>query len=221
MITLRPILVAVSGALIAATFEQAPRLQGVVGKWTAVADGALLTDGATWSGKHTRAEVEPVAKQLLGSVSGDFLANVLSDGAFPLAIDRETAGFREGTIRVQFKLVSGPTDQSGGIVIGLRPSGDYRFVRYNTKDGNLALWGFAKGERQVLAKGEGLEQLPLGAWHELVVRVQGSSVTASVTGHPKLDATFTLDTPVDGRVGLWAKRDVVTAFRGFSVQQAP
>ncbi len=216
----RSILVLAGAALVAAA-TQTPRLQGVVGLWHIGSDGSVITDGARWNGKHTRAQMEPLAREALGEVSSTFFENALSASAFPLAVDRETARFTGGTIRVQFKLLSGPTDQSGGIVIGLRPSGEYRFVRYNTKDGNLALWGFAKGERQVLAKGEGLKQLPLGVWHELVVQVKARTVTASVTGHPTLDATFTLDAPVDGRVGLWAKRDVVTAFRNFSVQAAP
>jgi hypothetical protein len=199
------------------------RMQGAVGRWSpdATDASAIVTDGATWNGQTTRETLAPIATALFGSASEAFLANGTSANAFPIAIDRETRDFRRGTVRVHFKLIAGPTDRSGGIVLGLQPSGEYQFVRYNTKDGNLALWAFANGERRVIAKGEGLKQLPLDRWHELVVRVDGTDVNASVTGHPELDAHFTLDAPLSGRVGLWAKRDVVTAFRRFGVESTP
>lgn len=201
----------------------AGRLQPVVGLWSTPADGdgSIMTDGRNWSGLTAREALSPTATALFGTVSDSFLANGSSANAFPIAIDRETPDFRGGTIRVQFKLISGPTDQSAGIVVGMQPSGEYHFVRYNTKDGNIALWGFAAGERRVIAKGAGLKQLPLGAWHELVVRIDGVHVAASVIGHPELDSRFSMDTPVSGRIGLWAKRDVVTAFRRFAVDAIP
>ncbi len=202
-------------ALLAWTTQPA-RLTALVGLWTTEA-GVITTDGARWSGSTSRAELEAQGRTIFGSTSDALVANGMSPGAFPLAVDRQTTSFTRGTVRVEFKLVSGPTDQSAGIVLGLQPDGSYHFVRYNTKDGNLALWGYANGERVVMAKGEGLKQLPLGAWHELVVRVEGQRVEASVTGHPVLSATFTLPATVQGRVGLWAKRDVVTGFRGFEV----
>jgi hypothetical protein len=198
----------------------APRLQGIIGRWGPFADSepALQTDGAAWDGKVSRDDLTAAGKALFGDASAAFLANASSRTAFPLAVDVTTRDFRQGTLRVQFQLISGSDDRSGGIVFGLGASGEYRYVRYNTKDGNLALWAFRNGDRAVLAKGEGLKQLPTGAWHELVVRVQGQQVHATVTGHPELDARFSLEAPVEGRVGLWAKRDVVTAFRRFGVE---
>ncbi len=200
----------------------ASRMHGVVGLWLPHSDdaAAILTDGSQWSGQSSRDVLMPIASALFGAATESFLANATSPNAFPIAIDRETPDFRGGTLRVGFKLISGPTDQSAGIVLGMQPTGEYHFVRYNTKDGNLALWGFSAGERRVISKGAGLKQLPLGAWHELVVRLDGRHITALVTGHPELDARFELEAPVSGRIGLWAKRDVVTAFRRFSVEAA-
>jgi hypothetical protein len=207
-------------ALLLLLQPAADRLQGVVGLWSPHTDleSAIMTDGSKWSGQTTPETLAPIGKLLFGDATGAFLANGTSANAFPIAVDRETRDFRRGTVRVEFKLISGPTDQSAGIVIGMQPSGEYHFVRYNTKDGNIALWAFAAGERRVIAKGAGLKQLPLGAWHELVVRLEGVDITASVTGHPELDAHFTMTSPTSGRVGVWAKRDVVTAFRRFAVE---
>ena len=206
--------------LLLLTQPGASSLHGVVGQWSSYADAepAIVTDGAQWRGVTERAALMPIARQLFVDVTDEFITNATSPNAFPIAIDRTTRSFVGGTLRVQFKLISGPTDQSAGIVLGLQPSGEYRFVRYNTKDGNIALWGFSGGERRVIAKGAGVKQLVLGTWHELVVRVENRDIIATVTGHPELNARFSLDTSVSGRVGIWAKRDVVTAFRRFSVE---
>lgn len=216
----RPALVAALAAAAVVAQPSPPRLQGIIGRWSAYADAepAVRVDGASWDGTVSRDEVTAAGKALFGDASATFLANATSRTAFPLAVDVATRDFRHGTLRVQFKLISGSDDRSGGIVFGLGASGEYRYLRYNTKDGNLALWAFRNGDRAVLAKGEGLKQLPLDTWHELVVRIRGQQVQASVTGHPELDARFSLEAPVQGRVGLWAKRDVVTAFRRFGVE---
>ena len=57
-----------------------------------------------------------------------------------------------------------PPIQTAGIVFNLQPTGDYLFVRYNTKDGNAALWSYSGGQRRVIAHGEVHEQLPLNVW---------------------------------------------------------
>lgn len=200
--------------------HSAATLASVVGHWSHIDDGgpALKVDGAKWSGKTTRAELEAAAKPIFGTVSDALVANATGSGAFPLAVWTGTSNITDGAVRVQFKLISGSDDRSGGIVFALTPAGEYYYVRYNTKDGNLAVWRYENGGRKVLKHGEHHEQLPLNQWHELTIRVSGQKVTGNVTG-TKLTVEHTLDAPVSGRVGLWAKRDVVTAFRNFSVDR--
>jgi hypothetical protein len=173
--------------------QPTPTLQGVVGPWTAVVDGgaALKVDGETW--------------------------NAAEAGPFPIAVWNGTSSFTDGTLRVRFKMVGGKSDQNGGIVFGLQPSGDYYFVRYNTKDGNVAVWQFATGARTVLAHGEAHKQLPMNEWQELAVVVSqgGRKVTGSVTGQG-LAVEYMLPAPTSGRVGVWTKRDAITVFRDFS-----
>lgn len=197
--------------------HQAAKLVPVIGLWneSVEGEGVVTIDGAKWNGQTPPAEAERAAKALFGTVDGAFVANATSASAFPLAVASSIPGFTAGTMRVQFKLIAGPTDRSAGIVFGLQPSGEYQFVRYNTKDGNLALWGYAKGERRVIVKGEGLHQIPLGSWQELVVTIRGRTLSASVVGIPVLTLRHELPDPPSGRVGVWAKRDVVTSFRGF------
>jgi hypothetical protein len=125
--------------------------------------------------------------------------------------------FASGRLSVEFKILAGATDQTAGVVFNLKPDGTYNYARYNTKDGNVAIWKFENGTRTVLAHGELHEQLPFATWHRLVVQVKGRAITASV--NDKLRVTHTLDGDVAGRVGLWTKADSVTAFRAFTANQ--
>lgn len=206
---------AVKGAQAAA---QGHGLVGVVGHWSTIDDGgtAIRGDGEQWSGRTSRVDLERARRVLFPTLSDSLVASATADGAFPLAVFGAVPDFTQGTIRARFKLIGGKSDQNAGIVVGLQPSGAYYFVRYNTKDGNLAVWRYAAGERQVLAHGELHVQLPLGAWHELVVTVDGRHVRGEVSGRG-LTVEHTLDQPVSGRVGLWTKRDAVTAFKDFRV----
>ena len=190
----------------------------VVGHWTPVHDGgaAFKADGETWSGTTERSHLERVARSIFASPVDDFIANGTAEGAFPLAVFDDVRDFSTGTIRVRFKLLGGRSDQNAGIVFGLQPGGEYLFVRYNTKDGDVALWEYSNGKRRVLAHGTTKAKLPLERWHELAVTVSASRVTGAVNGG-SLTVEHTLVAPPTGRVGLWTKRDAITVFRDFRV----
>jgi hypothetical protein len=128
-----------------------------------------------------------VARSLFGAPSDRFVTNNGGAGAFPLAVWRPTADFTGGTVRVRFKMLGGKTDQNAGIAFGLQRSGRYWFMRYNTKDGDMALWEFVDGERSVLAHGTTSAQLPLNVWHELTLTVSGTAVSGAVNGGARLD----------------------------------
>ena len=199
---------------------QPPRgLMGVVGNWTAINDSgpAFRVDGAAWNGQTAPRDLEAAGRSLFGQTTEAFLANGTAQGAFPLAVWRDVPDFAAGTIRVRFKLVGGASDQNAGVVVGLQPTGEYMFVRYNTKDGNVAIWAYANGERRRIADGETKAQLPMNTWHDLTVTVTGTTVTGSLDG--TLGVQHTLDKPLSGRVGLWTKRDAVTVFKDFRVDR--
>jgi hypothetical protein len=216
---------AVVGAGIAGSFDPSwfraqqagPALVGVIGHWTAVNDGgpALKGDGAQWSGTTTRAQLESAMRPFFPSPSEQLVANGIAPGAFPLAVWNGVTNFTEGEIRVQFKMLGGKDDQNAGIVMGLQPNGEYFYVRYNTKDGDAAAWRFANGDRIRIVHGTPAPLLPLGTWHELVVRVNGTKVVGTVNG--TISVEHTLAQPLQGRVGVWTKRDAVTVFRNFRV----
>jgi hypothetical protein len=208
-------------ALSATLAAQGPGLTGVVGLWRAVDDGgpALQIDGATWKGTTDPAEARAIGQSLFGAASDTFVANATAPGAFPLAVSRTAGAFTGGTLRVQFKMVAGASDQTAGIAFDLQPNGEYLFLRYNTKDGNLALWAYRAGERARVKDGETHAQLPMKVWHTLAVTIAGTKLTAAVPA-AKLSFEHTLDRAVTGRVGVWTKRDSVTTFRDFTAVRA-
>ncbi len=208
-------------AALATGTGQSPALVGVIGHWTDVTDGgpAITVDGTKWSGQTSTVDVSAMGKRIFGSTVSDLLlSNWSAGGAFPLAIAPGVANFTDGTVRVQFKLVGGASDQNAGIVFALNPNGEYLYARYNTKDGDLALWRYANGERAIIVHGTGTSKLALGTWHELVLTVRGRNVTATVTGVPAIQLAHTLDATPAGKVGVWVKRDAITSFRSFRVQ---
>jgi hypothetical protein len=145
-------------------------------------------------------------------------ASTIPAGHFAVAalvLPEGEAPFPLGTYSAEFKLVSGASDQTAGLVFNLQPNGEYHYVRYNTKDGNVALWRFRNGAREVVKHGEAHEQLPLGAWHTISLTVKGRDVSAVVNGKLKVD--HQLEEPVTGKLGFWTKPDSVTHFSNVKV----
>lgn len=195
----------------------------IVGHWQHDADGgeSIVTVDATKWDKKPASDPRSIARQLFtphaAEASAEFTANASSAGAFPLAAVRNVETFSSGTARVQFKLIAGASDQLAGLAFNLRPNGEYLAVRYNTKDGNAALWKYVDGARTRIADGTDHAQLPLGVWHTIELTVVDRSVTALVNGTLRVE--HTLDQPVSGRVGFWAKPDSVSAFKGLRIQK--
>jgi len=169
----------------------------------------LTIDGAV----ERKAPDAKAAATIFPDGATGFVTALAAPGAFPLAVVRDIKEFKAGKLSVQFKLVGGATDQTAGILFNLRPDGSYTYARYNTKDGNVAVWKFENGARTVLMHGAAHEQLPLNVWHTLDVEVNGLTVTATANG--RLSVIHKLDAPVSGRVGVWTKVDSVTTFRLF------
>jgi hypothetical protein len=207
------------------------QLAGAVGHWTDTTIGtpatrtpAIVVNGERWSGQTTPADLQRVSTQLFGSTnkgSDSFVKNGTAAGAFPFAVHTATRSFAGGTVRVQFNMLGGKSDQVAGILFGLSPDGEYYAARYNTKEGNLAIWGFANGERRVIARGDVKRQLPLNAWHTLEVTITGNTARVALGSDPTLTITHTFDAAPVGRVGVWVKRDAITAFRSFEVSAQP
>ena len=135
---------------------------------------------------------------------------------YPLALFTEPRKFSNGTATIEFKLIGGTDDYSGGLVFGHAGGATYYYVRYNTKDGDVAVWRMDGPKRTVLKHGEQHEQLAKNVWHTLELTVDGRNVRASVNGG-RIPVEHELDAPASGQLGLWVKPDVRTAFRNLRV----
>lgn len=191
---------------------------GVVGKWSrqvVSGDAVVSGDGAADAVSATSAGESATA--IFGKVEPVFVTNVTAPAAFALAVLPEHGRVSSGTYRAEFNLVSGASDQTAGLVFDLRPTGEYLFMRYNTREGNVALWRYADGKREAVAKSDHEIQLPLGAWHRISVSINGTKVTGIVNDTMRLE--HDLQRPVQGHLGFWTKRDSVTQFRQIAVQR--
>lgn len=137
---------------------------------------------------------------------------------FPVAAVRGIERFADGVLSVKFKMIAGESDQIAGLAFAIAPDGTYYYARYNTKDGNVAIWRFVDGDRQRLVDGSEHAQLALNTWHDLRVEIRGAKISASVNGTLRVE--HTLPRSVAGRVGFYTKRDSVTAFKRFTAAPA-
>ena len=193
------------------------RVVGIVGRWVdAVVDGepAIRGEGATDAVGDAAATT--VATSLFGKADPAFVKNATAPAAFALAALPDGAGWGAGTFKAQFNLVSGASDQTAGLVFDLQPAGEYLFVRYNTREGNVALWRYANGAREVVARGDQKVQLPLGAWHRIAVTISGTRIIGQVNDTLRIE--HDLKRVPNGRIGFWTKRDSVTMFKGVAIE---
>jgi hypothetical protein len=191
----------------------------IVGHWelhSEASDVVVTVDATKWK-QDARPDVADIGGRLFKAPAPAFVTNATSRDAFPIAAVRAIENFTSGTVRVHFKMIAGQSDQFAGLAFNLRETGEYHAVRYNTKDGNVAIWKYADGARARVAEGTTHAQLPLGSWHELVLHVVDRKATGVVNG--KLQVEYTLESPVSGRIGFWAKRDSVSAFKALRVER--
>ncbi|HEX6324595.1 MAG TPA: hypothetical protein VFZ36_12785 [Vicinamibacterales bacterium] len=166
-------------------------VEAVAGEWTTAGRGemAVIThDGTKWDQKE----------------------------GYPLALFREPRDFSAGTVWIDFKLIGGTDDYSAGLVFGHTGGESYYYVRYNTKDGNVALWRMDGPKRTVIKHGVEHAQLAKDEWHRLELTVTGRRIRGAVTG-TSLVVEHWLEHSISGRLGLWTKPDVTTAFRNLQV----
>lgn len=168
----------------------AQQVTPILGTWTTDAHGVITHDASAWTAK----------------------------AGYPLALFERPASFSGGTASIEFMLIGGTDDYTAGLTFGHQGS-SYYYVRYNTKDGNVALWRMDGPTRTVIMHGAHHEQLARNQWHRLELRVEGRRVRASVNGGP-LQVEHELEQPVSGRLGLYTKPDATSAFRNLAVSEA-
>lgn len=116
--------------------------------------------------------------------------------------------FANVTVSVQFKPISGETDQAAGIILRVQDSDNYYIVRANALEDNVNIYKYANGQRSLIASGDA--EVQSGQWQELSVEVRAERIEAFLSGTPVVEAEDS-EYPA-GKIGLWTKADSVTCF---------
>ena len=167
-------------------FTSALTGQGTVGQW-------VVTYEVT----------APSAPNVLAQTSRD-----KTDYRFPLAIAEGTS-YKDLTLSVKFKAISGTVDQGAGLLFRLKDKDNYYIVRANALENNFRLYHVVNGRRIQFAGAN--FKVSSQAWHEIKVEARGEEFKCYYDGQLKFtakDGTF----KDAGKVGLWTKADSVIYF---------
>jgi len=142
------------------------------------------------------------------------------EAAYPVCIFDNTL-LKDGFVEVEFRAVSGKTDQAAGVVWRAKDADNYYICRANALEDNVVLYKTEKGKRTTLnivgrEGGYGVDvKVAPQTWHTLRVEFDGHHFKVWLNGKHLFDVED--DTFKDtGKVGLWTKADSVTLFDDFS-----
>jgi hypothetical protein len=121
--------------------------------------------------------------------------------------------YRDMTISVRFKPVSGTSDRAAGIIFRVQDQNNYYILRANALEDNVNLYKYERGRRSLIK--EGTVKVPSGVWQELRVEVTGITMRGFLNGRLVVEASD--DTFKSGKVGLWTKADSVTCFDNIEI----
>jgi hypothetical protein len=218
----------------------------MVGTWVVAEDAGekvIMVDGRPWAASKdspTKLLIQS-ARKLYGANNEELMDNAKQFAYYPVAVLRDVKAFSNGTMSVKFKTIAGDADRASGILVNVKPNGDWLAVRYNDTENNVALWEFHNGIRRAVRRGPPRTwMLDRAAWHELKMTVDGATFTCWMYGELALEHTLgsapgpgrngappnpdlfpennpVLRPPVSGRIGLWAKTDSTSYFKDYVV----
>ncbi len=116
-------------------------------------------------------------------------------------------------VSVQFKPISGDTDQAAGIIFRIQDKDNYYILRANALENNVNFYKYASGQRSSIK--EASAKVASRQWQEMRIEVVGNRMQGFLNG--KLVNQATDDSYKVGKVGLWTKADSVTCFDSVQV----
>jgi hypothetical protein len=141
-------------------------------------------------------------------------SNDPTDYRFPLCIASQ-GQYRDVTLSVRAKPVSGHVDQGFGLVWRYRDADNYYLTRCNADEDNCTIYHVVKGVRRAFQNPA--VKVATRTWHTLKLDARGRHFAVWFDATQVLDATDdTFSAP--GRIGLWTKADSVIQFDDFTVQ---
>ena len=198
---------------------QSKYFSAFVGKWHIDRDGNNLVyavDGRKWERGLMAEGIAKKAKTLYGKRYALFLDNLEAYRYFPLTIFKKCKNFKNGTIKVSFKAISGRIDRAAGIAFNIKPNGDYLVVRANPLEQNLVLFKMEHGHRSSVQWIRGVKHKSR-KWYELKVVINKNRIKGYLNDKKYID--YRWKHPINGKIGLWSKADSYVFFDNFVVKQ--
>jgi hypothetical protein len=194
-----------------------PTFEPVIGDWY-VTDLAgargLMVDGSRWRQGTPSANLADQARRLYGERYAEFLDGVKAFAYFPLAVYQGDCPSGDLALSVRFHPQAGRIDQAAGLAWSIAPDGSYLGARANALEDNLLFFRVVRGKRTIVDTVRGV-QTASRTWHTLQVSQRGRSLSVVLDGEERLKRD--VDTPPEGRCGLWSKADSQVLFDDFTV----
>lgn len=197
---------------------EAKSFSSLIGNWHIDRDGSrsvYAVDGRNWEQGVMSSAAATKAKALYGNGSTDFIRGLEAYRYFPLSVCKEIKTFRDGTIEVPFKPVSGRIDQAAGIAFNIKPNGDYLVIRANAVENNLVFFRMEQGRRSSV-QWIGKVSIPTNQWHTLKVVVSGKKIEGYLNNTKYV--VYLGKENIDGKIALWSKADSYVFFGNVSVK---
>lgn len=180
---------------------------GVPGDWKIVLDDAP-TLFAPFSTNAPATRKIPVIAQL---------SQDPADERFPLLVYDEEV-FRDFTLSLRFKTVSGKVEQMAGVVFRLQDERNFYVVRASSLGRNLRFYRVADGVRDQPLGPE--IEIPVGTWHDLSVECRGNRIRLRLDDKEAMPE-ITDNSYSEGKIGLWTKSDAVSHFAELRLSYTP
>ncbi|RMG75765.1 MAG: hypothetical protein D6707_13075 [Bacteroidetes bacterium] len=155
------------------------------------------------------------AKALYGDRYAEFLDNLEAYKYFPLSVYKKVENFKNGTISVKFKGISGRIDRAAGIAFDLKQNGDYLVIRANPLENNVVMFRMRKGKRSSVQWIRNIK-IKSNKWYVLTVKIKGRRIKGYLNG--KLYISYFNKTKISGKIGLWSKADSYVFFDDWKVK---
>jgi hypothetical protein len=134
-----------------------------------------------------------------------------------VAVYKNVENFSNGMITMRFMIIGGDVDQDIAIMFNYQENGDYIALRSDTQENNMLLYQWIQGQPYSLKRTPNVPT-SFAQWHDQTLVINGVQLEGYLDGRKYMDAT--LQAPVSGRIGVWAKTDTVALIDSFTVQPA-
>jgi len=124
-------------------------------------------------------------------------------------------GYKNLSMSVKIKSVSGDEDQGGGLVWRYTDNNNYYITRYNPLEKNLRLYHVVNGKRIQIKSVDG--NIKSNEWFTLSVTMNGTKITCSLNDSVLMEITDDVFIQ-PGKVGFWTKADAITYFNDLKIQ---